>query len=127
YFPPDPKQERTIYIDQYSRSVMRDIRYTDYGAISQAVSYGTSLHMGRYFGLANQIISALISVGLGAMAVTGALMWWKRRPTHSLGAPSREPSTPFTRGWKLGLVLLGVVFPLMGVTLLMVWAADWFM
>lgn len=124
YFPDDPKQERTLYIDQYSGAILRDIRYGDYGAVSKAVSYGTSLHMGRYFGLANQLLCAAISLGLAAMAVTGCVMWWKRRPQRSLGAPSRERAAPPMRGWKTGLVLLGIVFPLMGVTLLAVWFAD---
>jgi uncharacterized iron-regulated membrane protein len=124
YFPDDPKFERTLYIDQYSGAVLKDIRYGDYGAVSKAVSYGTSLHMGRYFGLANQILCAAISLGLAAMAVTGFVMWWKRRPQRTLGAPSRERAAPPMRAWKTGLALLGVVFPLMGVTLLAVWLAD---
>jgi uncharacterized iron-regulated membrane protein len=125
YFPADPRGERTLYIDQYSGKVLRDIGYRDYGAVAKAVSYGTSLHMGRYFGLANQIICSVISLGLAAMAVTGFVMWWQRRPQRSLGAPSRERDAPPMRGWKSGLVLLGVVFPLMGATLLAVWIADW--
>ncbi|SDI56588.1 PepSY-associated TM helix domain-containing protein [Paraburkholderia phenazinium] len=124
YFPSDPKQERTLYIDQYSGAVLKDIRYGDYGAVSKAISYGTSLHMGRYFGLANQILCACISLGLAAMAVTGCVMWWKRRPARSLGAPGRERSAPPMRGWRTGLVLLGLVFPLMGATMLAVWLAD---
>ncbi|WP_454827344.1 PepSY-associated TM helix domain-containing protein [Paraburkholderia xenovorans] len=124
YFPADPKDERTLYIDQYSGAILKDIRYSDYGAVSKAVSYGTSLHMGRYFGLANQLLCTAISLGLAAMAVTGCVMWWKRRPQRSLGAPSRERAAPPMRGWKTGLVLLGVVFPLMGSTLLAVWLAD---
>ncbi|WP_109481329.1 PepSY domain-containing protein [Paraburkholderia sp. C35] len=124
YFPADPKAERTIYIDQYNGAVLKDIRYEDYGAVSKAVSYGTALHMGRYFGLANQIVCAAISLGLAAMAVTGCVMWWKRRPSGSLGVPGRERAAPPMRGWKTGLVLLGLVFPLMGATLVAVWLAD---
>ena len=124
YFPADPQLERTIYIDQYSGRVLKDIRYADYGGISKAVSYGTSLHMGRYFGVANQILCAAISLGLALMAVTGWVMWWKRRPQGSLGAPSRERAAPPMRGWKAGLVVLGMVFPLMGATLLAVWLGD---
>ncbi|RQR59910.1 PepSY domain-containing protein [Burkholderia sp. Bp9125] len=124
YFPADPKAERTIYLDQYSGAVLKDIRYTDYGAVSQAVSYGTSLHMGRYFGLANQIICAVLSLGLAAMAVTGAVMWWKRRPAGQLGAPTRERGAPPMRGWIAGLVLLGIVFPMMGLTIVGVWLID---
>ncbi|KVG40704.1 PepSY-associated TM helix domain-containing protein [Burkholderia ubonensis] len=124
YFPADPKAERTIYIDQYSGAVLKDIRYDDYGAVSQAVSYGTSLHMGRYFGFANQIVCAALSLGLAAMAVTGAVMWWKRRPAGKLGAPARERDAPPMRAWITGLVLLGTVFPLMGMTIVAVWLVD---
>ncbi|SDD03192.1 PepSY-associated TM helix domain-containing protein [Paraburkholderia lycopersici] len=129
YFPPDPKAERTVYIDQYSGAVLKDIRYEDYGAVSQAISYGTSLHMGRYFGLANQLICAAISLGLAALAVTGFAMWWMRRPARAngallAGAPPRERAAPPLRAWKGGLVLLGVVFPLMGATIAVVWLLD---
>ncbi|WP_321902180.1 PepSY-associated TM helix domain-containing protein [Paraburkholderia tropica] len=124
YFPPDPKRERTVYIDQYSGKVLKDIRYADYGAVSQVISYGTSLHMGRYFGLANQLICTAISLGLAALAVTGFVMWWLRRPARALAAPARERAAPPMRSWKAGLVVLGIVFPLMGATMLGVWLLD---
>jgi len=125
YFPANPQDERTLYIDQYSGAILKDIRYRDYGAIAKAVSYGTSLHMGRYFGVANQILCSAISLGLATLAVTGCVMWWKRRPQRSLGAPSRERPAPPMRGWKAGLVLLGMIFPLMGATLIAVSLLDW--
>jgi uncharacterized iron-regulated membrane protein len=124
YFPDDPNLERTVYLDQYSGAVLRDIRYRDYGAIAKAVSYGTSLHMGRYFGLPNQIVCTVISLGLAAMAVTGAAMWWKRRPAGSLGAPARERAAVPMRAWIAGLLVLGIVFPLMGATIVAVWLLD---
>jgi len=126
YFPPNPKEERTLYVDQYSGAILKDIGYRDYGAVSKAISYGTSLHMGRYYGVANQIACTVISLGLAAMAVTGCVMWWKRRPSGTLGAPSRERAAPPMRSWKIALLLLGMVFPLMGATLVAVWLADRF-
>ncbi|NIE65789.1 PepSY domain-containing protein [Burkholderia sp. Ax-1719] len=125
YFPSDPQQERTVYIDQYSGKVLKDIRYADYGAVSQVISYGTSLHMGRYFGLANQLICTAISLGLAALAVTGFVMWWLRRPTRTVGAPSRERAAPPMRAWKAGLAILAVIFPLMGATIVAVLLLDW--
>ena len=124
YFPADPKLERTVYIDQYSGAVLKDIRYGDYGAVGKAVSYGTSLHMGRYFGVPNQIVCAVLSLGLAALAVTGFVMWWKRRPRGTLGAPARERGAPPMRAWAAGLVVLGIVFPLMGLTIVAVWLLD---
>lgn len=122
YFPDDPRNERTLHIDQYSGKVLRDIGYGDYGAVARAISYGTSLHMGRYFGLANQLLCAFISLGLAALAATGAWMWWLRRPR--LGAPPHPRALPPMRAWKFGLTCVGAIFPLMGATLLLVFCVD---
>jgi uncharacterized iron-regulated membrane protein len=132
YFPAAPRDERTVYIDQYDGRILKDIRYENYGAVSQAISYGTSLHMGRYFGILNQLICAAISLGLCALAVTGFVMWGLRRPQRvsgmadALGAPARERAAPPMRAWKAGLVALGIVFPLMGATIVAVWLVDRF-
>ncbi len=127
YFPADPKVERTLHIDQYSGKVLKDIRYGDYGAVAQAISYGTSLHMGRYFGLANQVACTVISLGLMMLAVTGLVMWIKRWPARALAAPSFPRTLPPMRAWVIGLGLLGAVFPMMGATLVVVWLLDrWF-
>ncbi|MBO4120664.1 PepSY domain-containing protein [Cupriavidus gilardii] len=124
-FPADPKAERTLHIDQHSGNIVRDIRFEDYGPVAKAVSYGTSLHMGRYFGLANQIVCAAISLGLMALAITGFVMWVKRKPANALGAPSRPASQPPMRAWMAGLTVLGMIFPLMGITMLLVCMIDW--
>ncbi len=124
YFPADPKLERTLYVDQYSGAVLKDIRYRDYGAVGKAVSYGTSLHMGRYFGLANQLVCAALSFGLAALSITGFVMWWIRRPPGTLGAPARDRTVSPMRGWKAALIALGIIFPLMGATLVAVWLID---
>ena len=124
YFPADPRAERTLHVDQYSGKLLADIGYDDYGRVAQWISYGTSLHMGRYFGLANQIVCAAISLGLAAMAITGFVMWWKRRAGGALGAPARPARRAPMRAWRSGLTMLGVVFPLMGLTMLIVWVSD---
>lgn len=123
-FPSDPQDERTLHVDQHTGAVVKDIRFADYGAVAKGISYGTALHMGRYFGLANQIACAAISIGLMALAVTGCIMWLRRRPARTLGAPSYPASLPPMRAWVIGLGLLGMVFPMMGATMLVVWLLD---
>lgn len=124
YFPADPKAERTIHIDRYSGAVLKDIRYQDYGTAAQVVAYGTALHMGRYFGLANQLLCAAISMGLVVLAVTGFWMWWRRRPRATLSAPKHPSRMPPMRAWVIGLTALGMLLPLLGVTLIIVWMID---
>ncbi|SAL39198.1 peptidase [Caballeronia sordidicola] len=124
YFPADPQDERTLHIDRYSGQILSDIAYRDYGRVAQWISYGTSLHMGRYFGLANQLLASAISLGLAAMTVSGFVMWRKRRPGVTVGAPSRPSVNPPMRAWAIGLTALGIVFPMMGLTMLAVWLSD---
>jgi uncharacterized iron-regulated membrane protein len=121
----DLDRQRTLHIDQYSGKIMKDMRFSEYNPVSKLVSLGVALHMGEYFGLANQLICAFISMALLGMAATGFIMWWKRRPQHSIGAPKRvlQPPPSITR-WKGYMALLGIIFPLMGATMIAVWLGD---
>ncbi|SAK63645.1 peptidase [Caballeronia temeraria] len=124
YFPANPRAERTLHVDQYSGHVLSDIDYASYGGVAKLISYGTSLHMGRYFGLANQIACSAISLGLAALSVTGFVMWMKRRPARELGVPVRPAKRPPMRAWRGSLTVLGMIFPMMGATMLAVWCLD---
>ena len=83
---------RTLHLDQYSGKILKDIRYADYNVVSKAVTLGVALHMGEYFGLANQLLCAAISLALLGMAITGFVMTHRgmtlfgleRRPLHQI-------------------------------------------
>lgn len=121
----DLDRQRTLHIDQYSGQVVKDLRFSDYNPVSKLVTLGVALHMGEYFGLANQLLCAAVSLALLGMALSGFVMWWLRRPQDSLGAPKRvsQPPPSITR-WKGYMALLGILFPLMGVSMLAVWLGD---
>lgn len=124
YYPGDPTGEKVINVDQYSGKVINGVAYEQYGVIARIISFAVSLHMGTYFGWPNQLLCAIIALGLCAMAATGFVMWWKRRPSGSLGAPRLPATLPSMRGWMAGLVIFGMVFPVTGVSMLVVWLLD---
>ncbi|HEY9763778.1 MAG TPA: PepSY domain-containing protein [Trichocoleus sp.] len=126
-FPPDPTQEVTIHIDQYSAQVLADVRWKDYGLVPKAVEMGTAVHMGRYFGFANQLLMLVAALSVMLLSVTGAVMWWQRRPQESglLGAPAMPP---FVQNWRVPLVIvavLGLALPLVGLSLVLVLLLDY--
>ncbi|MGM1033969.1 PepSY domain-containing protein [Peribacillus frigoritolerans] len=123
-FPPKAQDEATIHIDQYSGAVLADYRYDHYGLIGKIVAWGITLHKGTQFGLINQIISLLICLGIMLVVCSGFYLWWKRKPKKSLGAPK----APQIKNMKLFLFLLiglGILFPLVGLSLIVVWLIDW--
>ncbi|WP_458354438.1 PepSY-associated TM helix domain-containing protein [Peribacillus frigoritolerans] len=124
-FPPKAQDEATIHIDQYSGAVLADYRYDHYGLIGKIVAWGITLHKGTQFGLINQMISLLICLGIILVAFSGFYLWWKRKPKNGLGAPK----APQIKNMKLFLFLLiglGILFPLVGLSLIVVWLIDCF-
>jgi uncharacterized iron-regulated membrane protein len=118
-FPDNPAYETTMHIDQYSGKVLADLRWQDYGLVPRAVELGIAIHMGKYFGLANQLLM------LCACLVIGAVMWWQRRPEDRLGAP---PLPDHVQHWRIPLAIvavLGLAFPLVGLSLIVVLLLDY--
>ncbi|AHV93496.1 hypothetical protein D560_0407 [Bordetella holmesii ATCC 51541] len=48
--------------------------------MGKTLEWGINVHMGQEFGLTNQIVLSLACLGIVLLSVSGAIMWWKRRP-----------------------------------------------
>jgi uncharacterized iron-regulated membrane protein len=82
------------------------------------------LHEGKMFGAFNQIIVLLICLMILLSAVSGVVIWWKRRPQGKFGVPPLRHDLP---KWKTAMVImfaLAVAFPLVGASLVVVWVLD---
>lgn len=77
------------------------------------------LHVGSVYGLTTKILWLLACVMLVVLPVTGAWMWWERRPRGRSGFP-RRPETKVPR-WLVGLILaLCIVLPVMGASVVLI-------
>ncbi|MFG5860731.1 PepSY-associated TM helix domain-containing protein [Metapseudomonas sp. CR1201] len=124
-FADDPRNDATLHLDQYSGKVLADIRWQDYGVVARSVEMGVVLHEGKFFGLANQLLMFGVCLLILLSSVSGLVMWWKRRPQGSLGVPPLRHDLPLWRTAVLIMIGLGVAFPLVGLSLLAIWALDW--
>jgi uncharacterized iron-regulated membrane protein len=124
-FADDPRHDATLHLDQYSGAVLADVRWADYGLVAKTVETGVMLHEGKLFGLPNQLLMLAVCLLVLLSAVSGMVMWWQRRPQGRLGVPPLRHDLP---RWKTAIVvmlLLGAAFPLVGASLLLIWALDW--
>lgn len=122
-YPDRPEGQRTLHIDQYSGRILGDVKFGDYGWAAKAVELGVQLHMGNYFGRANQIVMLIACLGVVLLSITGPVMWWKRRPRGRIGAP-RELEPLKLRTMALITLGLGIVFPLAGLSLAIILAVE---
>ncbi|SET10792.1 PepSY-associated TM helix domain-containing protein [Paracoccus homiensis] len=123
-YPDDISDERVIHLDQYSGEVLYDAGLQDLGTLGRWAEWGISVHMGQEWGLANQIVLALACLAMVLLSVSGAVMWWKRRPQGAIGAPQMPLDWRIPRGLLLIAVTAGVFFPLVGLTMLVIVAIE---
>ena len=118
-------EARSLYVDGRTGAVKADIRWAQFGTGAKAFEWGIAVHQGQQYGWANKILMLLGCIAIWVLAISGMMMWWKRRPRRGgLGAPPAPPG-PRARAAVLGIVLpLAILYPLTGLSLLAALALD---
>lgn len=121
----DPRKDRTTHFDQYSGQVLMDVTWDDYNLMAKLMAAGVSLHQGD-LSVVNKVLNALFCFAFIVISITGALMWWMRRPTKQrrLGVPAHFEHDGI---WKLGaisIILIAVCFPMAGVAITVALVID---
>ncbi|MGB8814989.1 MAG: PepSY domain-containing protein [Paracoccaceae bacterium] len=125
YDSPDPTTDRTVHVDQYSGKILASVGFADYGLAGQAMAVGIALHEGQ-MGLWNVILNIAFCLVVVFVAISGAVMWWKRRPVGAgrLAAPPLPAEVPMWKGAVLLGLFLSMAFPVLGLTLIAVLLFD---
>ncbi|MER7967733.1 PepSY-associated TM helix domain-containing protein [Streptomyces sp. NPDC096080] len=128
-----PERHDTVAVDPATGTVTDRADWADYPLSAKMTSWGIDAHMGLLFGLANQIVLALLAIALTGMLLGGYRMWWQRRPTRSEGVRfGRAPAPGAWRGLPgrflapavLVVAVIGYYVPLFGLPLLCFLAVD---
>jgi uncharacterized iron-regulated membrane protein len=123
YVPSRAQRQRTAYLDPGDGRLLGSIDWNDYSPAARAVEWGVMTHTGRQFGRANQFANLAVCLVLIGTTIAGVVLWWKRRPRGQLGAPERTGER-LPGGIVVMLVTLGLLFPLLGATLIPVALID---
>lgn len=119
-----PSDERTVHVDQYGGGVVSTYGFDDYPTLAKVVSQGIGLHEGRTFGYWSMAGSTLMCLLIIASCITGPLMWWRRRPSGSIGAPRGRMPLRTTPVLLVGVIALGIFLPFFGLSVLVVLLLD---
>ncbi|MFJ8990928.1 PepSY-associated TM helix domain-containing protein [Streptomyces sp. NPDC102279] len=122
-----PVGRDSLAVDASTDQVVDRVDFADWPLPSKLTRWGINVHMGTLFGLANQVLLAVLAVGLICVILWGYRMWWQRRPTRAdrrapFGAPPARgawrgvPSAGLAVG-VVAVVALGWALPLFGVPL----------
>lgn len=121
-----PGDNATLHVDQYSGAILADVRFSDYGIMAKGITLGIALHEGRLFGLMNQIIGLIVCIGLIGVVISSFILWRKRKPAGHSGAPKRSTDKRTTRIVFAIMIILGILMPLVGISIIIVYLLDKF-
>jgi uncharacterized iron-regulated membrane protein len=122
------EEARSLYVDGQTGAVKADIRWSQFGVGAKAFEWGIAVHQGLQYGQINRVIMLLGCIGVWLLAISGAIMWWKRRPPspalRRLGAPVALPGVRVRRAVLTIVIPLCILYPLTGLSLLAALAID---
>ena len=119
---------RSVTYDPQSGAEAQRSGFADTHLVDRIVNYGIAWHEGQLFGFANQLLGVAIALSLIAISIIGVLMWLKRRPHGELGAPTATAAATGSRPLLLaGIVVLAIILPLFGVSLIGVLLMEFLM
>ncbi|WP_181778903.1 PepSY-associated TM helix domain-containing protein [Pseudonocardia pini] len=117
-----PVHRGVVAVDPSSGQLLGQVTWADYPLGAKVAWLAGQFHTGQLFGLANQILLAVLVVGLLAIILTGYRIWWRRSP---YGNPLTSAPKPVWR--ELGVkrlalvaavaIVLGLVAPVLGASL----------
>jgi uncharacterized iron-regulated membrane protein len=115
---------RVVYLDQYSGKVLGDVGFKDWGPAAKAIEWGIAVHQGQEYGPLNRYLMLAGCIAVVLLAVSAVTMWWKRRPTGSLGLPPAPADPGAMRGLIAIMAGVGIVYPLVGASLMVAFLID---
>ena len=113
-----------LYLDQFSGETLASSTAETWGELQWATEWGVQTHMGTQYGLVNRVLMTAGCVLLLWNIATALVMWNKRRRKGTLGLPRRPVDLRIQRVLGITAVVLAVVFPLWGLSLVAVLLVD---
>jgi uncharacterized iron-regulated membrane protein len=108
----------TITFDGASGKELSRQGFADRHPIDQAVGYGIAWHEGQLFGWVNQLIGVLTALALITLMISGFILWWRRKPEGSLGAPPVSKTPKAMAGVIAIMLILAALLPMLAVSLI---------
>ncbi len=114
----------TLLVDPRRGVVVSRDDFATKHSIDRAVAVGVALHEGRLFGRLNQVLGLVTALGLVVVCGSAVWLWLRRRDPGTLGAPPAGVPARRCATLVAALVVMGVVLPLFGLSLVAVLAVE---
>ena len=111
---------RTTLIVSPEGRIKSRVDFGKHKLLDRVIGIGVSAHEGHLFGWINMVLSAFTALSLAMVSISAIVLWLRRRPSGTLGAPPHAATRPVAAGFLCLLLILAVAFPLLGTSMMIV-------
>ena len=123
-WPSRMQHQGALYLDQFSAKTLAESTPRTWGRLQWLTELGIQSHMGTQYGIFTRTLMTLACVLVLWNVTTAAIMWNNRRRKGTLGLPRRPADVRLQRILGITALVLAVVYPLWGLTLVAVLLVD---
>jgi uncharacterized iron-regulated membrane protein len=125
-WPRKTSEAKTVYLDQFTGKTTGGMDIYGNGGVSVVSDTLVSTHMGTQLGVVSRAVMTLVCLAMIWSIISAVIMYTKRRRPGTAGLPRRPMDVRLAWGLVALLVVIGLVYPLWGVTALLVLGLDRF-
>lgn len=115
--------QQVVYVDQYSGAVIQHYTWEDVGFLMDVRQVFMRLHQGEY-GFSNWLVALLVCVLFTLSTIAGLVSYLYRKPKQGWGIVKTPEHFRAGRIVLTCLVVLGVMFPLLGGSLVLLFCYE---
>ena len=118
-------EQKMLHFDQYSGTLIKAHDWSDVGILMRGRAWLMAFHQGQFGGW-NWYLLFFIAIALTIMSVGAILSYFYRKQKGTLGVPKSPKNRKLEKGIGISLLILSVVFPLFGVSLIIILIYEFF-
>ena len=107
-----------VFLDPVTGAMTGRENFSQQIWIDRWIETGVAAHEGQLFGVLNQLLGLMTTLGLITLSISAIVLWWRRRPKATLGVPAPLHRLRFTFGLIVTIIGLGVYLPSFGLSLI---------
>ncbi len=116
-------EQKMIHFDQYSGELVKSHNWSDVGVLMRARMWLMAFHQGEFGGW-NWYLMFAIAVLLTLMSTAAIFSYVFRKQKGKWSVPKSTKSFKQNYGVVIAILLLGVIFPLFGVSIVLIWLFE---
>ncbi len=116
----------TAWLDGRTGKVIKQKSFNDNKTLDKVIGVGIAAHEGHLFGWFNQLLGLLTVICLIVIAVSGCVLWYRRKNPQQLGAPPVNRSAKAGKTVAVIVLTLAVFLPLLAISLISIILLEYF-